>query len=75
MTEITVRIPSTTQIEPWEVQMILAANLFEMGKLSAGQAAETVGLSKRSFIEMLGKYNVSLFGYSLDEIKRDLANL
>lgn len=50
--------------------MMLAAKLYERGILSAGQAAEMVGLSKRAFVELLGKYGVSVFGYeSLEEME------
>ncbi|HEV7350770.1 UPF0175 family protein [Telluribacter sp.] len=52
---ITIIIPTTTQTDPVEVRMLVAGELYEKGKLSAGQAAEIVGLSKRAFPEMLGK--------------------
>ncbi len=52
--------------------MIIAAKLYELGKLSSGQAAEVTGLSKRAFIELLGKYNVSVFGYEASELEEDL---
>ena len=45
-----------------------------MGKLSLGQAAEVAGYSKRTFMELLGKYGVSVFNYSADEIENDLKN-
>ncbi len=35
--------------------MIIAAKLYEDGKLSTGQAAQIAGLSKRAFIELLGR--------------------
>jgi len=31
-----------------------------------------VGLSKKAFIELLGKYEVSVFQYNMDEILEDL---
>ena len=50
--------------------MVLAAKLYERGILSAGQAAEMVGLSKRAFVELLSKYGVSVFGYeTLEEME------
>lgn len=55
--------------------MLIAVKLFEDGKLSSGQAAEIVGVSKRTFIELLGKYNVSVFGYSYEELEEDLENV
>jgi hypothetical protein len=30
--------------------------------------------SKRSFVELLGKYDVSLFGYDYNELEEDLEN-
>ena len=75
MQEIILKLPNTFNTSDWELKMILAVKMFEMGKLSSGQAAEMVGISKRAFVEMLGKFNVSVFGYTSDDIKEDLQNL
>lgn len=69
-----VQIPDSVQINDFELKMLIASKLFEDGRLSSGQAAEIVGISKRAFIEILGKYNVSIFGYTFDELKEDLKN-
>ncbi len=66
-TTITVRIPKRLSLSEFEVNMILASRLYETGKITSGQAAEMVGLSKRAFIELLGKYDVSVFGCTLDD--------
>ncbi len=62
--EMTIKLPQSVQLDPFEVVMTLAARLYERGILSSGQAAEMAGLSKRTFIELLGKYGVSVFGYA-----------
>ena len=72
MQEITLKLPNTFDTSDWELKMILAAKMFEMGKLSSGQAAEMVGISKRAFLELVGKFNVSIFGYTADELLEDL---
>ncbi len=54
--------------------MVLASRLYEQGKLSLGQAAEVAGLSKRTFAELLGSYNVSIFNYPPSDLSRDVAN-
>lgn len=54
--------------------MLVATQLYEQGKLSLGQAAEVVGLTKRTFAELLGKYNVSIFNYPASDLTRDIAN-
>lgn len=66
-TTVTVKIPKRLSLSEFEISMILASRLYETGKLTSGQAAEMVGLSKRTFIELLSKYDVSVFGYTLDE--------
>ena len=75
MQELALKLPQMLDISEWELKMMLAAKMFEMGKLSSGQAAEMVGISKRAFLELLGKFNVSIFGYTSDDLKEDLQNL
>ena len=72
---IELTLPKSVDVSDFELKMIIAAKLYELGKLSSGQAAEVAGLSKRAFIELLGKYNVSVFGYDADELAEDLKNL
>ncbi len=75
MNVIEIKLPDSLELSSFEVKMSLASKLFEQGKLTSGQGAELVGLSKRSFIEMLGKYDVSVFGYDSDELEEDLKNV
>jgi predicted HTH domain antitoxin len=72
---VTISLPSDLDASEFEINMIVAAKLYELGKLSSGQAAEMVGLSKREFLESLGKYKVSVFGYDDSELKDDLSRL
>ena len=74
MTTLTLNLPKTIEIEERELVMILATKLYEQGKLSLGQAAELVGLSKRAFMEILGDYGVSIFNYPADDLQSDLEN-
>ncbi len=70
--EMTIRLPKSVQLNSFEITMTLAAQLYERGILSSGQAAEMVGLSKRAFIELLEKYGVSVFGYgTLAEMEQE----
>lgn len=72
---IELELPKDTQITDFEVKMIVASRLYELGKLSTGQAADMAGLSKRAFLEVLGDFKVSVFGYDADELDEDLKNL
>ena len=74
MKTVTINLPETVGMTEKEVVTALAAQLYEMGKLSLGQAADLAGYSKRTFMELLGNYGVSIFNYPADEIERDLRN-
>jgi predicted HTH domain antitoxin len=74
MRHLTLNIPDSIDIDDREVVMTLATRLYENGKLSLGQAAELVGLSKKTFAELLGKYNVSIFNFPASDIQRDVEN-
>lgn len=74
MKTLTINIPDSLDYDNKKLAMILASRLYEQGKLSLGQAAELANFSKRTFAELLGKYNVSLFNYPESDISRDLEN-
>jgi len=74
MRTIRINIPDIVDLKDYDLTMIIAAKLYEDGILSAGQAAERTGLSKRAFIELLGKYGVSVFSQSLSELHSDISN-
>lgn len=59
MKTIQLNIPDSVELNDREAKMVLASRLYEIGKLSIGQAAEMVGLSKRTFMELLGDYDVA----------------
>jgi predicted HTH domain antitoxin len=74
MRTVSVNLPDFVDIDANELKFILASRLYGSRKLSLGQAAEVVGVSKRSFIELLGYYGVSVFNYDIDELEDDLHN-
>ena len=71
---VVLNIPESLNSKTFDVSIYLAAKMYEDKLLSSGQAAEMVGLSKRAFIEILGKYGVSLFSQSTDDLKNDIEN-
>ena len=74
MRTIQFNIPDNVEINDLDLAMIVASKLYEEGKLSSGQAAEVAGLSKRTFIELLGKYGVSIFDETTQDLNTDIAN-
>jgi predicted HTH domain antitoxin len=74
MQTVTINIPDNVDVDSNEVTMLVAAKLYEQGKLSLGQAAEIAGLTKRTFAELLGRYNVSIFNYPSSDLASDVSN-
>lgn len=74
MKTIQFTIPETVDLDDREAKMLLASRLYEKGKLSLGQSAEMVGLSKRAFMEILGDYDVSVFNFPLSELENEIIN-
>lgn len=74
MKTIQLNIPDTIDLNDREAKMLLASRLYEKGKLSLGQAAELAGLSKRTFMEILSDYSVSIFNYPISELENDVNN-
>jgi predicted HTH domain antitoxin len=71
MKTITLKIPEMSELDSLQLSMILASSLYEQGKLSLGQAAELANMSKRTFAELLGNYNVSIFNYPAADLKNE----
>lgn len=74
MKKITFNFPDNVDIDEKEIALMLAAQLYDKGKLSLGQAADLIGLNKEEFMNALGKYGVSLFGETIDDIEKDIKN-
>ncbi len=47
-------------------QEALIVRLYDLGKLSSGGAADALGVSRREFLDLLGRYGVSPFDESTD---------
>jgi len=71
MRTISLKIPEISELDTVQLYMVLASSLYEKGKLSLGQAAELANVSKRTFVELLGSYNVSLFNYPVSDLQNE----
>ena len=74
MKTLTLNVPDNLDVDNKDLAMLVATSLYEKGKLSLGQAAEVAGLSKRTFAELLGKFNVSIFNFPASDLSSDVAN-
>jgi len=74
MKTLTVEIPESVDMSDKDIVILLAAQLYEKGKLSLGQAAGMAKLTKRKFMELLGAYGVSVFNYPASDLHTDVEN-
>lgn len=69
-TELKIELPASLSQE--EAKLLLAVKLFELGKVTLGQAAKMAELSKRTFMEILGRYGVPVFNYGAEELRAEV---
>ena len=55
-------------------RMMIAVKLFELGRLSSGQAARFAGLERVLFLDALKSYQVSVINLSSEELAKDFSN-
>jgi predicted HTH domain antitoxin len=72
--QMDVKLPDAEWATAADLKILLASKLYENGRLSLGQAADSAGLTKRTFAELLGVYEVSLFSQTAEELMEDIAN-
>jgi len=54
-----------------EMRMLAAVKLYELGRLSSGQAAELAGMSRVEFLLNLGRYRVFPLMGELEELEQE----
>lgn len=74
MKTLTIELPDNLDIEEFEAKMLFAGQLYEKGKVTLGQAAQIVGISKRAFIEIMGRFGFSVFSQSVEDLHHDIRN-
>lgn len=72
MRTVTLKLPDNIDLNEKEISIMLAAKLYDLGKMSLGQAANLVVLNKEEFMNELGKYKISVFGETLEELEQAL---
>jgi len=54
------------------IRLMAALKMFELGKVSAGKAAELAGMSRSDFFETCGRYRVNIFNYFPEELEAEI---
>ena len=58
-----------------EMKTSSLVKLFELGRVSSSVAARVLGISRIDFLELLAKYNVSVFdAHDINDLNEDIAN-
>ena len=74
MIKLTIEIPNNVELDEHTAKMMLAGKLYEQEKLTLGQAAAFVGISKREFIETIGQYGFFIMSGNIDDLHSDIKN-
>ena len=69
--QLTVQLP--TDISVQEARFLLAAKLYETGRISLGKAAELSEYSKPTFMALIGKVNIPVFDYPTEDLEKEMA--
>lgn len=72
--EILISLKETPETISRELSILAAVKLFELGKLSSGRAAQLAQLSRVEFLNLIGRYQVSPFPLSPEELEQDVFN-
>ncbi|WP_256007207.1 MULTISPECIES: UPF0175 family protein [Pedobacter] len=68
MTTLTLELPDALDKERDQTLKLIAAKLYEAGKLTLGQAAEMCGMRKWDFPAVLASFNVAYFQYTEEDL-------
>jgi Uncharacterised protein family (UPF0175). len=55
-----------------ELRFLVAAKLYEMGRVTSGRAAEVAGMDRVPFLNELGRHRISVVNYSPEELTREI---
>jgi predicted HTH domain antitoxin len=54
------------------MRLAAAVKWYEMGELSQGRAAEVAGVTRAEFIAALGRFKVTAFQYTVDDLDQEV---
>ena len=57
-----------------DLKMALASKMFELGRLSSGQAAELAGVPRVTFLKDLSRFQVDALSWDPDEFEQEIKN-
>jgi predicted HTH domain antitoxin len=72
--ELLVSLKETPSQFEKQAKILLAVKLYELGKVTTGNAAKIAGLSRIEFLFTLAQFSVSPMGIEPDELEGDWKN-
>jgi predicted HTH domain antitoxin len=75
MTTLTLQIPDALEKDHDETVRLIAAKLYEAGKITLGQAAEMCGMKKWDFPAVLAKFDIPYFQYTAEDVIADVERI
>ncbi len=71
MMSLTIQVPDNlASKDKHQLEMLareaLVVRLFDLGELSSGEGAELLGIPRREFLDLVGRYGVSIFDDTMD---------
>ena len=55
-----------------EVRFLVAAKLYELGRVTSARAANLADIGRVEFLDRLGSYRISVWNYDPDELEREI---
>ena len=74
MSQVELKVDLPAGLSQDEARLLLAIKTFEAGQASLGQAALIAGLSKGTFMELLGRHGIPVFDYPPEELRAEVGS-
>ena len=55
-----------------ELRFLVAAKLYEVGRITSGRAADVAGMERADFLNELGTHRISVWNYDEEELEREI---
>ena len=72
--KVVFEVPDELKLKEDEVKIAALAKLYELGKISSGEAAKLLGISRVEFLDLLGRYKVQIGPDTEEELLKDIEN-
>ena len=72
--KVVIELPNELDLSEKEIKVATLIKLYELGKISSGEAAKILRISRLEFLDLLGKYKVQISPDEEEELLKDIKN-